>query len=79
MIVYADGKICLDILQNKWTSLYSIQSVLISVRSLLSDPNPESPANQNAAEVYEKNKEEYYRRVRATVENSWEFIDLNLL
>lgn len=43
--VYADGKICIDILQNQWTSIYDISSILTSLQSLLTDPNPNSPAN----------------------------------
>lgn len=41
--VYADGKICLDILQNQWSPIYDIAAILTSIQSLLSDPNPASP------------------------------------
>ena len=43
--VYANGNICIDILQNQWTSIYDISSILTSIQSLLTDPNPNSPAN----------------------------------
>ena len=36
------------------------------------DPNPNSPANSEAARLYEENKREYYRRVKEVVETSWE-------
>ena len=29
--VYNDGKICLDILQNNWSPVYDVQSILISI------------------------------------------------
>jgi ubiquitin-conjugating enzyme E2 A len=43
--VYADGKICLDILQNQWSPIYDIAAILTSIQSLLSDPNPASPGS----------------------------------
>jgi ubiquitin-conjugating enzyme E2 A len=70
--VYANGEICLDILQNKWTSIYDTSAVLTSIQSLLCDPNPNSPANAEAARLFREDKREYHRRVRACVEQSWE-------
>jgi hypothetical protein len=40
-------------------------------QSLLCDPNPNSPANSEAARLYSENRREYNRRVREVVENSW--------
>ena len=34
------------------------------LQSLLSDPNPSSPANQEAARLYAENRREYNRRVQ---------------
>lgn len=50
--VYADGGICLDILQNNWSPIYDVSAVLTSIQSLLCDPNPNSPANSEAARMY---------------------------
>lgn len=33
------GRICLDILKDKWTPAYNIQTVLLSLQSLLGEPN----------------------------------------
>ena len=33
------GRICLDILKDKWSAIYNIQSVLLSLQSLLGEPN----------------------------------------
>jgi ubiquitin-conjugating enzyme E2 C len=33
------GRICLDILKDKWTAAYSTQTVLLSLQSLLGEPN----------------------------------------
>lgn len=30
--VYADGKICLDILQNQWSPIYDVSSILVSIQ-----------------------------------------------
>lgn len=39
------GTICLDILKDKWTAAYSVSTVLISLQSLLGEPNNDSPLN----------------------------------
>lgn len=69
--IYADGAICLDILQNQWSPIYDISAILTSIQSLLTDPNPNSPANSEASKLYVENKGEYNRRVKAVVEESW--------
>ncbi|KAG5522393.1 hypothetical protein RHGRI_034541 [Rhododendron griersonianum] len=69
--IYADGSICLDILQNQWSPIYDVAAILTSIQSLLCDPNPNSPANSEAARMYSENKREYNRRVRESVEQSW--------
>lgn len=69
--IYADGSICLDILQNRWSPTYDVSAVLTSIQSLLDEPNPNSPANSQAAQLYQENKREYEKHVRATVEESW--------
>ena len=58
--VYATGKICLDILQNQWSPIYDIAAILTSIQSLLSDPNPTSPANAEASQLFEKDRRVIY-------------------
>ena len=70
--IYGDGKICLDILQNQWSPIYDIAAILTSIQSLLSDPNLQSPANAEAAQLYDRDRRDYNRRVREIVEKSWE-------
>jgi len=43
------GAICLDILQDKWSAVYSVQTILLSLQSLLGEPNNASPLNAEAA------------------------------
>jgi len=69
--VYANGELCLDILQNRWSPTYDVAAILTSIQSLLPDPNPNSPANAEAAQLYRDNMKEYIRRVKTTVEESW--------
>lgn len=72
--VYGDGNICLDILQNQWSPIYDIAAILTSIQSLLCDPNPNSPANSEAAKLFSENKREYYRKVVQVVEKSWSLL-----
>merc|ERR1712039_1170792 len=73
--IYADGSICLDILQNQWSPIYDISAILTSIQSLLTDPNPNSPANSEAAKLWSENRREYNRRVTQIVEESWAAAD----
>ena len=64
--VYRDGQICIDILQHQWTPTLRIISALISIQSMLDDPNPSSPAHSEAAKVYKENKELYLKKIQET-------------
>ncbi|CAN8264635.1 unnamed protein product [Cochlearia groenlandica] len=68
--IYADGSICLDILQNQWSPIYCVTAILTSIQSLLCDPNPSSPANSEAARLFRYNKQEYNKKVKEIVEQS---------
>ncbi|GFQ08193.1 ubiquitin-conjugating enzyme e2 19 [Phtheirospermum japonicum] len=57
------GNICLDILQDKWSSAYDCRTILLSIQSLLGEPNIDSPLNSSAASLW-KNQEEYKKMVR---------------
>jgi ubiquitin-conjugating enzyme E2 A len=69
--VYANGKICIDILQHNWSSAYEASSVLTTIQALLADPNPNSPANNEAAQFFTENRPEYNRRVKKCVKSTW--------
>lgn len=62
--IYRDGKICIDILQSEWTPAQNIRTILLSIISLLMDPNTSSPANREAAELYKSDITAYEKKVR---------------
>ncbi|KAK7197025.1 ubiquitin-conjugating enzyme E2 [Novymonas esmeraldas] len=58
------GAICLDILKEKWSAVYSVSSILLSIQNLLNHPNNESPLNNHAAQLWE-DTEQFTIAVRA--------------
>ncbi|CAK6437226.1 unnamed protein product [Pipistrellus nathusii] len=48
------GNICLDFLKDKWSALYDAGTILLSIQSLLGEPNSESPLDTDAAELWKK-------------------------
>lgn len=46
------GNICLDILKEKWSAIHSVSSILVSLQSLLGEPNNDSPLNPLAADTW---------------------------
>ncbi|OAF65809.1 hypothetical protein A3Q56_06474 [Intoshia linei] len=48
------GAICLDILNDSWSAIYNIESLLVSIQSLLGEPNNKSPLNGQAARDWSK-------------------------
>ncbi|KAI7898028.1 ubiquitin-conjugating enzyme/RWD-like protein [Cokeromyces recurvatus] len=81
--VYPDGRLCISILhppgedpisgekaEERWNPTQSVESVLVSIISLLADPNCSSPANVDAGVAYRKNREQFNAIVRKQVEAS---------
>ncbi|OHT01578.1 Ubiquitin-conjugating enzyme E2 15 [Tritrichomonas foetus] len=74
-----DGTVCISILHppgndeydyekasERWLPIHTLESIIISVISMLEDPNPESPLNIEANRDYLQNRAEYNRKVRRT-------------
>lgn len=57
----ANGRVCLDDLENVWTAGHSAWSLILSVKCLLSDPNPRNPLNAHAAKILMENPEMYHK------------------
>lgn len=70
--VYNDGTLCMDIIQDAWSPCLNVSTILTSIQSLLTDPNPASPANPEAAQLLSCDTVAYNKRVRACVRKSLE-------
>ncbi|KAK8145847.1 E2 SUMO-conjugating protein ubc9 [Beauveria asiatica] len=67
--VYPSGTVCLSILNEAeaWKATITVRQVLLGIQELLDDPNPESPAQSEAYNLFKRNRVEYEKRVRRVV------------
>ena len=69
------GKVFVDILKSTWTPALNASALLVSIQSLLNDPNPDVAINKMAGHLFRTNQAEYLKRVRQCVEQSWTVLD----
>lgn len=61
--VGSKGDICLDILKDSWSPILNVQTLLVSLQSLLGEPNTKSPLNGTAARLWDKDIKSFKKAV----------------
>ena len=85
ILVFADGTVCISILhepgedkygyerpEERWLPVHTVTTIMLSVISMLSQPNLESPANTEAAKELREMPEVFRKRVQRCVRLSQE-------
>jgi ubiquitin-conjugating enzyme E2 G1 len=82
--IHTDGKVCISILHagddptgyesaaERWSPVHTVETIMISIISMLSSPNDESPANVDAAKQWREDPAGFKSRVARCVRKSQE-------
>jgi ubiquitin-conjugating enzyme (huntingtin interacting protein 2) len=66
-IARCDGSICIDILKDQWSASLKLKSLILSISSLLANPNPRDPLESQIADIYVNSREKFNKQVREYV------------
>jgi ubiquitin-conjugating enzyme E2 I len=70
--VYPSGTVCLSILNEEegWKPAITIKEILLGIQSLLNEPNPESPAQAEAYNLFRKDRAAYDKKIKQVVRDN---------
>ncbi|XP_058193266.1 ubiquitin-conjugating enzyme E2 7-like [Rhododendron vialii] len=85
--VHPDGNVCISTLHppgddpngyelasERWTPVHTVESIVLSIISMLSSPNDESPANVEAAKEWRERRGDFRKKVSRCVRKSQEML-----
>ena len=58
----------------RWSPVHTVETIMISIISMLSSPNDESPANVDAAKMWRDDRDGFKKRVSRIVRKSQEML-----
>lgn len=83
LVVFEDGKVCISILHppgddpnmyesssERWSPVQSIEKILLSVMSMLAEPNADSGANVEAAKLWRTDRQKFNEIAKECVRKS---------
>ncbi|XP_071941408.1 ubiquitin-conjugating enzyme E2 G2 isoform X2 [Antedon mediterranea] len=81
--IYSDGRVCISILHapgddpmgyetsaERWSPVQSVEKILLSVVSMLAEPNDESGANVDASKMWRDDRERFEEKAQEIVRKS---------